>query len=95
MGDQDFTQLKRMIAEKMLTKMPDEALGELIVSMKEMLEFYGVRPSEEKQKAESATKPIAQPVAKSIAQPATQPVTQAESKPQPAKKAVATAVASK
>ena len=48
MQQHDLNRLKRAIAERMLFQMKDEALGELIVNMKEMLEFYGTRSSEEK-----------------------------------------------
>ena len=48
MQQHDLNRLKRAIAERLLYQMKDEALGELIVNMKEMLEFYGTRSSEEK-----------------------------------------------
>jgi len=48
MQQYDLNRLKRAIAERMLFQMKDEALGELIVNMKEILEFYGTRSSEEK-----------------------------------------------
>lgn len=69
MGHEDFNKLKRMIAEKMLAKMPDESLGELIVTMKEMLAFYGQRSAEETAEAKVETKkPETQPV--KVAKPA-------------------------
>ncbi len=70
MHQHDLNRLKRAIAERMLFQMRDEALGELIINMKEMLEFYGQRTAEEK--IASLRPASTQPVV-SKPQPATQP----------------------
>ena len=40
MTQTDLTQIKRLLAQKLLNQMPDEALGELVAEMREIADFY-------------------------------------------------------
>jgi len=50
-----FSALKRDIIERMVDEMPDEALGELIDTMREMLTHYGSKAQHEQEQATAPT----------------------------------------
>jgi len=50
-----FNALKREIAARMLDEMPDEALGELIDDMREMLAHFGTRTAQQHEQAQAPT----------------------------------------
>lgn len=40
MSQNDLNRVKRLLCQRMLNQMPEEALGELLVEMREIADFY-------------------------------------------------------
>lgn len=47
MTPDELAQLKRSVCMRLLSEIPDEALGELIAAMREILEHYGTVSQEQ------------------------------------------------
>ncbi len=69
MTPNELTQVKRLLAQRLLNQMPDEALGELVAEMREIAQFYH---DDELIKPErvSAVTQVARPTTKITARPA-------------------------